>query len=85
MPSTLAADSLRSASDRMLYRREMTQRVDSDFALMASLLKASGKHNVESAPQELSLMFETDGHRWFATGPWVFGDKWIVLEIYLRG
>ena len=37
------------------------------------------------APQEFSLLFESDRHRWLAAGPGIFGDMGIILEIELRG
>ena len=47
-------------------------------------LEASGKHDIQIAPQELSILFESDRHRWLAAGPRIFGDMGVILEIELR-
>ena len=51
----------------------------------AHLLQARGEYKVESAMQELAILFETDRRGWFAAGPGIFGDLGIVLEIKLCG
>ena len=35
--------------------------------------------------QEFAVLLETDRQRWFATGPGIFGNMGIVLEIKLCG
>src|SRR5215471_4463300 len=51
----------------------------------AQLLEAPGQDKVKSATQEFAVLFETDRQRWLATGPRIFGDIGIVLEIKLCG
>src|SRR5262249_9550823 len=46
---------------------------------------APGEYNVESATQEPPILLETDRQRRLTTGPGIFGDKGIVLEIKLCG
>src|SRR5262245_55990356 len=48
-------------------------------------LETSGKHDVEIAPQELAILFESDRHLLFATWPRIFGDVRVFLEIKLCG
>ena len=43
-----------------------------------------GEHNIKLAAHELAILFELNRHRWLATGPGIFRDVRIVLEIKLR-
>src|SRR5262249_9056254 len=52
----------------------------------AHLLEPPGEHKVESAMQEVAILFKTDRQRWFATRPrMILGDIGIIPEIKLCG